>query len=447
MERKGNGINLEMINEFNKAIESEKKFRVLQNAITEQPVNDLAVNRNVLNNTDNSFSHKIDDWTVTNQKKSGRCWLFAGLNVFRVQAMKKMNLKDFEFSQNFVLFWDKFERANYFFENIILTADLDIDDRKVAHLFVNGISDGGQWNMLAAVIKKYGLVPKAFMPETYSSSNTGIMNKMLRAKMLAGAKRLREAASKQASASNLQEMKHEFLQDIYRILVLHLGMPPERFVWQWEDKDKKFHRDPELTPREFAKKYLNNAPDDYICLVNDPRPYHPPLKTYTVEFLGNVIDGELVKYLNVDIKNLKDIAAKTLQSGEPVWFGCDVGHHMHRDKGLLDASLYEYEQIYDTELTIDKTARLEYKQSAMSHAMLFTGVDMLGDRPRRWRVENSWGEDPGNKGFFIMNDSWFDEYMFEIAAYKDYLPDEIREKYELEPIVLPPWDPMGSLAG
>ncbi|HET9016352.1 MAG TPA: C1 family peptidase, partial [Thermomicrobiaceae bacterium] len=255
---------------------------------------------------------------------TGRCWMFAGLNLFRVGAKQKMGLKEFEFSQNFTLFWDKLERANYFLEAIIETSDRDIDDRTVAFLLSRPLEDGGQWNMFVNLVKKHGLVPKAMMPETESSSNTRRMNTMLWAKLRDGARTLRAMRAEGATAAELRVAKEEVLSAVYRILSIHLGTPPERFSWQWTDSNKKFHRDPEMTPREFAAKYVTIPLDSYVCLVHDPRPTSPMGRTFTVEYLGNVVGGAIVKYLNVEIDLIKEIAQRTITDGEPVWFGCDV---------------------------------------------------------------------------------------------------------------------------
>jgi len=421
-------------------------YRTMQNAITQVSVQKLATRREVVAAGDHTFSTKLDDWTATAQKASGRCWLFAGLNLLRAGAMKKMKMKDFEFSQNWPLFWDKLEKANHFLEAIIETADRPVDDRTVAFLLAQPISDGGQWNMFVNIIDKYGLVPKSAMPETESSSNTGAMNQLLVAKLRQGAHTLRERKANGASLERLRATKNVILTVVHRILKIHLGDPPETFDWQWRDKDEAFHRDENMTPRAFAKKYVTLPVGEYVCLVNDPRATSPMGRTFTVEYLGNVVGGSQVVYLNVDISLIKSIAQKTLAAGEPVWFGCDVGKEMERDAGLWDAHLHDYEGIYGTNFQLDKASRLEYGASSMTHAMVFTGVDVVKNAPRRWRVENSWGTDRGNKGFFLMNDSWFDEHMFEIAARKKYLPQKLVKALAEPPIVLPAWDPMGSLA-
>lgn len=439
-------LSIDLIRRFKIEFDRNPQNRTVQNAVTAVSVDDIALNRQALMATDHTFSHQLDDWAVTNQKSSGRCWMFAGLNLFRMDAMKKMNLKEFEFSQNFVLFWDKIERVNFFLEAMIETAGRDIDDRRVAHLLSKPVVDGGQWNMFVDVVKKHGLIPKAFMPETVSSSATARLNFILNTKARQAAKTLRDMFGNGESPSRIQEEKEKILETSYRILALHLGTPPERFAWQWVDKDKGFHRDEEMTPQEFARRYVSEAPDGYICLVNDPRPSHPFGKTYTVEYLGSVAGASGVLYLNVSIERMKELAMKTITDGAPVWFGCDMGKMVHRKMGIMDASIYEYDLVYDTSLDMDKSHRLEYHQSSMNHAMLLTGVDVVDGGPRRFRVENSWGDEVGKKGFFVMNDSWFDQNMFEIAVKKSYLtPDELKA-LEVPPVVLPPWDPMGALA-
>jgi bleomycin hydrolase len=437
-------LNAQDLEMFRKDFSASPAYRLAQNAVTRVTVDDVAINREIINTTEHTFSTLLDDWKVTNQQRSGRCWLFAGLNLLRAGAMQKMGLKDFEFSQNYAMFWDKIERANYFLEAVIETADRDIDDRTVAFLLDAAAEDGGQWNMFVAIVRKHGLVPKAFMPETQSSSDTGKMNSALRRLLRQGAKSVREACARGADAARAE--KAEVLRVIYRVLCIHLGTPPDHIDWQWTDKDREFHRDGVLTPLEFAARYVDLPIDDYVCLVHDPRSSSPAGRTFTVQYLGNVLGAPPVSYLNVDMALIKDIAAQALQRGEPVWFGCDVGKMMSNEYGVWDANLYDLPSVYDTAFTFDKADRLIYHETQMTHAMLFTGVDVLDGVTRRWRVENSWGPEKGNDGFYTMNDSWFDEYVFEIAARRDALPEALRQALDAEPIVLPAWDPMGALA-
>jgi bleomycin hydrolase len=426
---------------------SQASYRLAQNAVTRNSVDDIALDQRVVFNADNTFSIALDDWGVTDQKQTGRCWMFAGLNLLRFATRRILAVKEFEFSQNYLMFWDKLERANYFFEAVIESADRDVDDRAVAFLLDQPLSDGGQWNMFISLVNKHGLVPKPLMPETNSSSNSRRMNGILRTKLREGARQLRRLHARGVPLSTLRSMKADYLETVHRILSIHLGTPPSQFLWQWRSSSGEFQRSGELTPREFASRFVDLPLDDYICLVHDPRPANAYGRTYTVEYLGNVVGGRRVTYLNIEMELMKQIARQTLEAGEPVWFGCDVGKQMRRDLGLMDRDLYDLSAVYDTSFEMDKAARLEYGETRMTHAMLFTGVDVVEGATRRWRVENSWGTDPGQKGFFTMNDSWFDEYTFEIAARREYLPPQLQGALELEPIVLPPWDPMGALAG
>ncbi len=424
---------------------STPTYRLMQNAVTETPIDAVALNREIVTRADHTFSTHLDAWKVTNQKQTGRCWMFAGMNLLRVSAMQKMQVEQFEFSQNYLLFWDKCEKANWFLEAIIQTADRDVDDRTVHYLLGRPVDDGGQWNMFVSLLRKHGLVPKVLMPETESSSNTSRMNQALLNELRQGARTIRDLKAAGGSDADCGTLKKDILTTIYRILSIHLGTPPLSFLWQWQTKDKVLQRDGELTPQQFAARYVTLDLDEYVCLVHDPR--NPYGKTYTVDYLGNVVGGDPVVYLNVDIQCLKDLTQKALEAGEPVWMGCDVGKQMHRKLGLWDKDLFDFEGVYHTTYTNDKAARLRYRQTVMTHAMLFTGVDVVQGTPRRWRVENSWGDESGAQGYYLMNDNWFDEYMFEIATHRTYLSQELLRAFEDEPVVLPAWDPMGSLAG
>lgn len=419
-------------------------YRLTQNALTRVPVGDVALDRRIVNAADPTTSIRLDDWKVTDQARSGRCWLFAGLNLLRTDVMRRCGLKDFEFSQNHTMFWDKLERANYFLEAIIETADRDVDDRTVAYLLDTVAGDGGQWNMFVAVVRKHGLVPQAFMPETEGSQHTRDMNANLQTVLRRAAGRLREVARRNPEQGRAE--KSEVLRSVHRMLSLHLGSPPESFLWQWQDKDREFHRDGPLTPVEFAQRYVQVPLDEYVCLVNDPRPGSRAGRTYTVEYLGNVVEAPRVTYLNVGMDVIKEATQTLLQEGRPVWFGCDVGKMRSDTYGLWDARLLDLPGVYDTSFQLSKADRLLLHESAMTHAMLFTGVDVVDGRPRSWRVENSWGAKRGRDGFFTMNDSWFDEYVYEVAAPRSLLSPELQAAFGEEPIVLPAWDPMGALA-
>ena len=442
----GVALSSEQLAEFQANFEASPTSSLMQNVVTQRDVNEVALNRTIVTGAAHTFSNVLDDWSVTNQARSGRCWMFAGLNMFRAETKDVLNVKQFEFSQNYLMFWDKLERANFLLEGIIETSDRPVDDRTVAWLLQRGVEDGGQWDMFVNLVRKHGVVPKTAMPETESSGNSARMNTMLNYQYRQGAKQIRDCYAAESGLDQMRASKQQTLNAIYQILCIHLGTPPAKFHWQWRDKDSNFQRDGDMTPLEFAQKYISTPMEDYVCVVHDPRETSPFGRTFTIQYLGNVVDGPAIKYLNVDIELIKGMAQRMLEDGMPVWMGCDTGKQMHRDLGLWDAELFDYPGVYNAEFSLDKAARLEYHQTRMTHAMLFTGVDLVDGKPRRWRVENSWDEKVGDKGFFLMNDSWFAEYMFEIAVPKSYLPADLREAWELEPTVLPPWDPMGSLA-
>jgi len=431
---------------FAKDFASASAHRIAQNAVTRTAVEDIALNRAVVTSMDHSMSHLIDDWAVTNQKQSGRCWLFAGLNLLRKGAAEQMGLKDFEFSQNHLMFWDKLEKANHWLEAIIATVDRDVDDRTVAHLLGSPAEDGGQWNMFVALVRKHGLVPQSVMPETHSSSKTASLNRALSQLLRRAARDLRAAGATGEDFEQLRAAKGDVLVTAHRILSIHLGTPPARFTWQWADKDKLFHRDEETTPQQFAARYACIPVEEYVCLVHDPRTGMQVGRTYTVEHLGNVVGAPPVVYLNVDIDHVRRLAMEALVAGDPVWFGCDTGRMDHAELGYWDAALYDLQGVYDADLALDKADRLIHGDTLMTHAMLFTGVDVVDGAPRRWRVENSWGPDKADKGFWTMNDNWFGEHVFEIAVHPDRLPADLQAALDAEPVVLPAWDPTGALA-
>lgn len=440
-------ITLDDINSFQRAFESQPSLRASLNAVTKTSVRAIAMNREAVVRCNHTFSHVVKAGEATSQNASGRCWLFAGLNTMRMAAAEAMNLENFELSQNYLMFWDKLEKANYFLESILETLDEPTDSRLIMWLVQSPIQDGGQWDMFANLVRKYGVVPKEVMPETESSSNTGVMNQLITLKLREYACALRKASREGVPVEELRARKEEMLAEVYRMLCIHLGVPPRTFFWQWRDKDKVFHRDGILTPHEFMEKYVKPDLDSMVCLIHCPQSSKQYNTVYTIQYLGNVVEGDIIRYLNVELDVMKQAAVQMIKDGKPVWFGCDVGKMFDRDLGLMDMDLYEFEPIYGLQFGLDKAERLDYGQSAMNHAMVFTGVDLdEQDRPIKWRVENSWGDKPGNKGFMVMTDRWFDEYNYEVAVEKKYLPAELLEVLKMEPVPLPPWDPMGALA-
>jgi len=435
------------IQAFQEAYASDPKNALAMNAVTRNGIGPVAIRREVVSRANHTYSHLIETPEATNQKASGRCWLFAGMNKLRLHAMERMALESFELSQAYPMFWDKLEKANYFLENILATRDEPLDGRLVMWLLAQPLSDAGQWDMFVNLVAKYGVVPKAAMPESYSSSASAGMNGVLVARLRADARELRTMAADGASVEELRAAKGEMLTRFYTMLVIHLGPPPMHFQWEWRDKDGNFHRHGEITPQEFFHTYVGIDFSDYACLINAPTDDKPFYRMYTVQYLGNVVGGYPVRYLNVPIDVIKRAASQSIADGEAVWFGADVGKQWARDEGILDAALYDYDLVVGGMGALSKAGRLDYGESRMNHAMLFTGVDLDEDgSPHKWRVENSGGTEQGDKGYLTMSDSWFSEYVYEVVVHKRYLADEALQALDLEPIVLPPWDPMGALA-
>ena len=392
------------------------------------------------------FSVDVTTGKVANQKQSGRCWMFAALNTFRHKMLNNFKLKDFELSQNHTFFWDKYEKANYFYENILATAAEPVTSRKVAFLLQTPQQDGGQWDMIVSIFQKYGVVPKAVMPESSNSSNSRDLNNYLNKKLRKDAVALRKLVAASQSDTEIQTAKEGMLQEVYNFLATSLGTPPETFDFEYRDEEKNYHIDRDLTPQSFYDKYVGVDLNEYVSIINAPTADKPYNKSYTVEMLGNVVGGNEVKYLNVDMPTFKKLAIAQLEQGESVWFGCDVGQSSTRDSGIMALDAYDMNDLFDVDFTMTKAERLDFGESLMTHAMVLTGVDIIDGESTKWKVENSWGEKVGTDGFFVMSDEWMDEYTYQIVVRKEFLSPEQLAAFEAEPKVLAPWDPMGALA-
>ncbi len=436
------GLTPGVLKELQASCKLDASTRALMNAITANDVKSLALNRELKIRHDDIFNYKVDVKGITDQASSGRCWIFAGLNILRPAVMKKYNLSDFEFSQNHLFFWDKLEKANLFLEAVIETRDRDLDDRELQVLIKDPIPDGGWWSFVVALIEKYGAVPKELMPETNSSKSTGAMNALLARLMRHDAVELRAMAAKGAKTSVLQTRKVEMLKDVYRLLVLNLGMPPQEFVWRYEDKDNKVH-EAKHTPQSFYKEVAGVNLADYVAIFDHAAlPYN---KHYRFKYDRNMADLSDMDFINMRVQDVKGFVLKALLAGEPVWFAADVGAENDRKDGILALGVYDYRSLLGVNMDLTKAERILYFESSPNHAMVFVGADTLGGKSVKWRVENSWGTDVGAKGYWTMYDDWFDQYVYGLIINKSFLPGNVLSLLSTKPEVLPAWDPMHEM--
>lgn len=432
-------ITKKLINKFDKKFKSDKTNMTIKNSISKVGINDASFNNEVLRRHTFEFSNKTDIGKITNQKQSGRCWMFSALNAARVTTIKKLKVENIEFSQNYTLFWDKLEKANYFLDSIIKTKKEKLNSRIVFHLLQDPVQDGGQWDMFKALLDKYGVVPKSIMPETFHSSNTNVMNSHITHVLRNYAKLIREN-------QDVDKLKEDCLYDVYNILIKCLGQPPQKFTFDYRDKDKKFHRISDITAKEFFKKYVGWNLKNMVSLIHAPTKDKEYYKSYTIKYLGSVLEADKIKYINIPIDKMKEIAIKSIKDGSPVWFGCDMAHSIDRTLGIMDLDIFDTNNSL-VKVESSKASRLDYSESLLHHAMVFNGVNLNSqNKPTEWMVENSWGEKAGNKGIFSMSDEWFSEYNYEIMVDKKYLDKEILKVLDQESIELEPWDPFGALA-
>ncbi|RSI10349.1 aminopeptidase C [Streptococcus sanguinis] len=429
------------------AYEANPKFAAMENAISHNGLLASLEKRSAAVENTPVFSLDLTKDKVSDQKASGRCWMFAALNTFRHKMIAGFQLEDFELSQAHTFFWDKYEKSNWFLEQVIATADQELTSRKVKFLLDTPQQDGGQWDMVVSLFKKYGVVPKSVYPESISSSNSRELNQILNKLLRQDAQILRELRAEGAESSELQTKKEELLQEVFNFLAMNLGLPPRQFDFSYRDKDNHFHSESGLTPLTFYQKYVDLKLDDYVSIINAPTADKPYGRSYTVEMLGNVVGSKPVRYLNVEMNRLKELAIAQMQAGETVWFGSDVAQSSNRKAGVMAEGMHDFTASMDIRLTQDKAGRLDYSESLMTHAMVLTGVDLdENGKAKKWKVENSWGEKVGNKGYFVASDAWMDEYTYQIVVRKEFLTATELAAYKAEPLVLAPWDPMGALA-
>ncbi len=436
-------ISAAMLQELRQSVTMDAQTRALVNAITNNSVNELALNREIIAGHSSVFNVRTDAGGITNQKSTGRCWMFAGLNILRPAVMKKYKLAGFEFSETYLFFWDKLEKANLFLEMIIANREKNWDDRELQAWMASPVGDGGWWSFYVNLIEKYGLVPKAAMPDTSSTDNSSRMNSILETVLRDTASGIRALAAGGAGVEELRSLKTPALKNVYRLLVLHLGAPCETFTWSYEDKDKKVMKKA-YTPLAFYREVATGIDlKEYVTLADHP--VHPYEKRYQLRYCRNFSDRADMDYLNLGIDKLKTYALKVLENNEPVWFAGDSGWQMDRRLGIMAEGIFDYASLYGYDKKMTKAQRLQCKDLTPSHAMAIIGADREDGRARKWLVENSWGSDSGDKGYWTMYDSWFDRYVLVIIINKNYLDAADRKLLDLEPVVLPSWDPLAAL--
>lgn len=436
------GITESMLERIKSSYKNTREDRAIRNAMGHTSINVLAVNMENLAGFDTYFSDVVRSQGITDQKNSGRCWLFSGMNVMRSKMIKDYNLPGMEFSQNYSFFWDQLEKSNLFLQGVIDTKDKPMDDKKVEWLFKNPINDGGQFTGVADVIMKYGLVPASVMPETFNTENTSQISRLIALKLREFGLELRTMASRKKKDRELENRKVEMLSVIYRMLVLGFGEPPHEFEWTRTDKNGVPVERKRYTPQSFYREFVGkDLQNDFVMLMNDPsREYY---RVYEIDYDRHVYDGRNWTYVNLPVEDIKEMAIASIKDNTMMYFSCDVGKFLDRKRGLLDIDNFDYASLMGTTFGMNKKERVMTFASGSSHAMTLMAVDLdETGRPKKWMVENSWGATNGYKGHLIMTDKWFDEYMFRLVVDKKYVGAKILEILKQKPILLPPWDPM-----
>ena len=416
--------------------------KAMQNALSSTDITQLAWNHENVGTTDQFFTYKVDVSGITDQKKSGRCWMFSSLNLFRPMVMKQFNLAEFEFSENYLYFWDLMEKSNLFLNNMTQSVQLSIDDQKVKWYLHSPIDDGGQWINFVNLAKKYGMVPKESMGETFSSENTAWMVKMINTKLREDALEMRGMVASKAGQKKMDARKVEMLSEVYRMLALNLGEPPTEFQWRFKDKDKKISEAKSYTPVSFMAEIFGEIKlDDYVMIMNDPS--RPFWKHYEVENYRNTQEGDNWHYVNLPNETIKEFCIASIKNNEALYASCDVAKQLRREVGILDVDNFDFESVYGVKFGMNKAQRIQTGESGSSHGMALIAVDLDSQqKPVKWQFENSWGPTAGEKGYLTFTDAWFNEYMFRCVINKKYLNEKVMEIYGQKAEMLPPWDPM-----
>ncbi len=434
-------LNQEKLEKVKQEYLKEVSHTIARRALAKNRMSELVRVNEQTEHTRNRFSIDLKTLPVTNQEKSGRCWIFAGCNIIREEIAKKYNLKNFELSENYIAFYDKLEKCNYLLENIISLKDREKDDRTLNHLLSIGIKDGGQWDMFVNLVNKYGLVPKDAFPETFQSSNTHEIDTLLSRYIRKFAFEIRTNNSE-----DIDNKKEKYMENIYKMLCSCFGVPPKKFSFEYVDQDKNYNFMKDVTPMSFYQEIVPMDLNEYVSIINSPTEDKPFNKAYTVNYVGNVIEGNEILYLNVTMERLKELTISQLKEGEPVWFGSDWHMAGDIDEGIWDDTSFDMDTLFQIDSEMTKGAMLDTRESAMNHAMVITGVNLDDGTPTKWKIENSWGDEKANKGYHVASDSWFTKFVYQIVIHKKYLTEEEKSILNGEKIRLQPWDPMGTLA-
>ena len=431
------------LNGVRESFTKDPATKAIRNILTnDKDIRANALNRDAQGKVDHHFKYRVKVSGITNQQSSGRCWMFTSLNALRPDIMKNYNTPEFEFSHNYLYFWDMFEKSNLFLENIIATGTQPMDDREVTFFFQSPVNDGGVWNFFYNLGEKYGVVPQSVMPETAHSNSTSAMVSLINERLRKGGYALREMIASGKKSKELHQEKISVLKDIYRILALCLGEPPTQFTWRYKDRNGTVRELSDYTPVQFYREIIpeNYDPKSYIMIMNDPtREYY---KVYEIKNYRNTVEGINWSYLNLPADVIKKAALASIKNNEPMYSSSDVGKFFDRNSGILDPQTYDFNSLMGVNFDMDKKARILTRQSGSSHAMLLIGVDTDdNDLPLKWQFENSWGTSI-NGGYLTFTDKWFDEYIFRLVIHRKYLDGKAIESLDQKPVLLPVWDYM-----
>lgn len=429
----------ELLESYRAEFATNPAHLLAMNACSNGNVDEIALNRQALAGLDWHFSHEVSTGDISNQKRAGFCWMFASLNWLRIDVIEKLKVENFEFSQNYMIFWDRLEKANRFLSAMIELRDRSTDDRTVDFLLRDPSTDGGEWHMTANLIRKYGLVPKSAMADTFNLSDSTFLNKVVHYKLRQAAAIIFGLHRAGAALSEIEQVKTKTMAEVYRILCILLGQPPERFDFTYRDKDDKYHAHRDLTPHSFYEQFVCKNLDDYVWVMSSPLESTPFNQTFYMEHFNNVVEGDPGVFLNVTMPELKDMAVSILKDKQAILFGCDVLQESHRKVGVMDPGILQYELLFNSGFNMTRAQRMEFLQARLTHNMVILGVDLVDDRPTKWKIENSWGDEHGKKGIFMMTDAWFDEHVYALVVNKRYLSSEQKAMLEQKPTQLPIW--------